>query len=119
MKIFLEKPIAGKRAARIRQERFGIGESAGLEVGAWKRDGALAGVWRFVANQDLRTVVAEQLVKRVDEAALAVEVKTERTKFQFVERDVGKAFELEAQGGNGVLGLDGGTQAVWRNPLSR
>ena len=79
----------------------------------------LARVRRAVAQQNLRAVVAEQFVERVNEAALAVEVEAERAQFQFIEGDVWKAFELETQSGNGVLGFDGGAQAIWRDPLGR
>ena len=71
-----------------------------------------------VAKQNLRAVVAEQFVEGMDEAALAIEVEAEGTQFQFIERDVGKTFEFQAECGDGVLRLDGGTQAVGRDPLS-
>ena len=96
-----------------------IAEAVWLEMGTWKRDGMLSRVWCTVAKQNLRAVVAQQFVERMDEAALAVEVEAQRTQFEFIEGDFGKAFDLETQRGGGVLGFYRWTQAVWRDPLGR
>ena len=119
MEILLEQAIARKRAAWIGEERFGIAEASRLEMRARERNGMLSCIRRAIAEQDLRAVVAKQFVESVDEAALAIEVEAEGTQFQFIESDVGKTFQLETQGGHGVLGFDGGTQTVGGDPLHR
>jgi hypothetical protein len=78
----------------------------------------LARIRRAVTKQNLRAVVAEQFVERMYECALSVEVKAERTQFQFVETDVWKTFNLETERRDGILGFDSGPQPVWSDPLS-
>ena len=52
-----------------------------LEMGGWKGDDMFSRAWCTVAKQNLRAVIAQQFVERMDEAALAVEVEAQRTQF--------------------------------------
>src|SRR5580765_2284163 len=118
MKILLQKAVAGKGTAWIGEQGLGVTEASGLEMGTRKRDGMLPRVGCAVAKQNLRAVVAKQFIQGMSQAALSAQVKAQRAQFQFFESNIGKAFELETQGGDSILGLDCGTKPVRREPLS-
>ena len=115
--VLVQQTVAGEGAARIREHGVVFVEADRAQRIGRQAQGPDAGAGRGVADQDLVAAAAQQLVERVNHAALAVEEEAQRFQVELREIHLTPAAQLDAESGDGLGGLDGGPQTVRRSPF--